>query len=171
MRRDEVFAREFMARIEGRSRNEVRRIFRDSFALPLLKAVSALSPDSSFGLRERSMLDALFEKSHYQGDLTSALEAQGGDAESVQKAVDASLDALMPSIEAEMAAAGNPLDLLVASLSGDRAPVHFVAHLVMPARITRANTCAEGDTASWEFDSEDLYGRGFEMWARAAGPS
>lgn len=25
-----------------------------------------------------------------------------------------------------------------------------------------------GETAPWEFDQDDLYGRGFEMWARAA---
>lgn len=37
----------------------------------------------------------------------------------------------------------------------------------MPAPIVRANTCATGDTATWEFEGEDLYGRGFEMWAKA----
>jgi hypothetical protein len=37
----------------------------------------------------------------------------------------------------------------------------------MPAPILRANTCFQGDVATWDFDSEDMYGRGFEMSAVA----
>ena len=47
--------------------------------------------------------------------------------------------------------------------------IHFKVTLLMPAAITRANACVQGDTAVWEFDQDDLYGRGFEMWARAGG--
>jgi hypothetical protein len=38
----------------------------------------------------------------------------------------------------------------------------------MPAPILRANTCVAGDTATWEFEEEDLFGRGFEMKALAS---
>ena len=38
----------------------------------------------------------------------------------------------------------------------------------MPLPILRANTCFSGDTAVWEFEEEDLFGRGFEMKALAA---
>jgi hypothetical protein len=169
-REDEAFTREFTSRVEGRVRSEVKRIYRDSFALPFARAVQALSPERSFGLRERAALDALFQKPRYDAALAAALAAGGGDPDRVRSAVDESLDAILPSLEAEMNAAGVPLDVLAATLSHERPPVRFVAHLVMPGRIVRANTCAEGDEASWEFDSEDLYGRGFEMWARAAGP-
>ena len=34
--------------------------------------------------------------------------------------------------------------------------------------IVSANACVSGDTAVWEFDQDDLYGRGFEMKASAA---
>jgi hypothetical protein len=47
--------------------------------------------------------------------------------------------------------------------------IRFKVTLVMPAAITRANACAQGDTVVWEFEQDDLYGRGFEMWARAGG--
>jgi hypothetical protein len=46
--------------------------------------------------------------------------------------------------------------------------VHFRATLLMPVPILRANACVTGDTAVWEFDEEDLFGRGFEMKAFAA---
>jgi hypothetical protein len=46
--------------------------------------------------------------------------------------------------------------------------VHFRATLVMPVPILRANTCVSGDTAVWEFDDDELFGRGFEMTALAA---
>ncbi len=48
--------------------------------------------------------------------------------------------------------------------------VRFRATLVMPVPILRANTCVAGDTATWEFDEEDLFGRGFEMKALASAP-
>jgi hypothetical protein len=40
----------------------------------------------------------------------------------------------------------------------------------MPVPILRANTCATGDTAQWDFDEDDLFGRGFEMKVLAAAP-
>lgn len=47
--------------------------------------------------------------------------------------------------------------------------VRFRATLVLPVPIVRANTCFQGDIATWEFTQEDLYGRGFEMWVKASG--
>ena len=41
--------------------------------------------------------------------------------------------------------------------------VHFKFTLVMPGPILRANTCFSGDTATWEFDDEDLYVHGFDI--------
>ena len=46
--------------------------------------------------------------------------------------------------------------------------LRFRATLVMPVPIVSANACMSGDTAVWEFDQDDLYGRGFEMKASAA---
>ena len=38
----------------------------------------------------------------------------------------------------------------------------------MPVPVLRANACIAGDTVVWEFEEEDLYGRGFEMKALAS---
>ena len=67
-------------------------------------------------------------------------------------------------VQRQIAEAGLPL----LPASDSQQPIHFHATLVMPVPIVRANTCAQGDTATWEFDGDDLYGRGFEMWAVAA---
>jgi len=60
-------------------------------------------------------------------------------------------------------AAGLPLTLPDRGTS-----VRFRATLVMPVPILRANACATGDTVVWEFEEEDLFGRGFEMKALAS---
>ena len=64
----------------------------------------------------------------------------------------------MPEVEA----AGLPL-----SLPDRGTSVRFRATLVMPFPILRANACVSGDTVVWEFEEEDLFGRGFEMKALA----
>jgi len=68
-----------------------------------------------------------------------------------------------------MDTAGLPMAL---ALGGDPAniEIHFRATLVMPTAITRANTCFNGDTATWEFDQDDLYAGPFPMWAKAKTP-
>ena len=48
--------------------------------------------------------------------------------------------------------------------------LHFRATLVMPFPIQRCNACAVGDTAVWEFQGAELYGRGFEMMALSSAP-
>jgi hypothetical protein len=171
LRRDEAFARDFLSRIEGPRLADVRRAYRESLALPIQRAVAAIPTRSSFSFRERAELERTLLGGRFEQDLTDALKAlaPGADEEAVGKAVDASLQASTPAIEAEMAAAGLPMDAVFPELQEKSSPVHFTARLVLPIPITRANTCFENDTASWEFDQEDLYGRGFEMWARAAG--
>jgi hypothetical protein len=98
------------------------------------------------------------------GDLRDRLVAlaPGVDPEKVGDALDATLDALNEPLTRETANAGFPP---LSELLWHR--IHFHATLVMPAPIVRANTCASGDTAVWDFDGDDLYGRGFEMWATA----
>jgi hypothetical protein len=79
--------------------------------------------------------------------------------------VDAALDAVGERVVAQLKKDGLPLPgEFVEPVSS----THFRVTLVMPGPILRANTCAQGDTATWEFDGDDLYGRGFELWARAA---
>jgi hypothetical protein len=48
--------------------------------------------------------------------------------------------------------------------------IKFHATVVMPAPIVRANTCYQGNTATWDFTPSDLYGRGFEMRVEARSP-
>jgi hypothetical protein len=172
LKRDSPFARELVQRIEAPhiKKSDVRRVYRDDFALPLLRAATALAARRAYGLRERQQLQALFQEDRFGPALAAGLLGllPGADPAQVRTASDASLEALMPGLESEMAAAGLPMDALFPDLQETRAPIHFTARLVMPAPITRANTCVNGDTATWEFEGDDLYGRGFEMWARAA---
>jgi hypothetical protein len=80
-------------------------------------------------------------------------------------AVDAAIEALGESLLERAEQAGLPL------LPGRRTfSISFRATLVLPWPIRRANTCATGDTAGWEFDEQDLYGRGFEMMALTSAP-
>jgi hypothetical protein len=83
----------------------------------------------------------------------------------VAKASDDAVDELGITILDEVEQAGLPL---LAPDGGTR--VRFRATLVMPAPIVRATTCVSGDTAVWEFDGDDLFGRGFEMKALATAP-
>ncbi len=102
----------------------------------------------------------------HEKDLAARLAqlAPGADPEVLDRALDKSADHIGEGLQRELEQAGLPL----LSASDSQQPIHFRATLVMPAPIVRANTCAQGDTATWEFDADDLYGRGFEMWAVAA---
>ena len=89
----------------------------------------------------------------------------GTPPEEIEAAVEASMNRLGDSLLGQLEEAGLPL------FTPDGASrVRFRATLVMPVPILRANTCVSGDTATWEFDEEDLYGRGFEMKALASAP-
>jgi hypothetical protein len=167
LQKDNAFAAQMIGRLEGAPFREkdVARAFREAVALPFAAEVSALSARPVYGPRERRDIEALVDRlTALSGDLRDRLVAlaPGVDPEKVGDALDATLDALNEPLSRETANAGFPP---LSEPLRDR--IHFHATLVMPAPIVRANTCANGDTAVWDFDGDDLYGRGFEMWATA----
>jgi len=168
-RREDEFASAF-ARQLGRTappRGETRRAYRERFARPFAAALASLTARPVYGPRERQETDRLMDQlTDLQKDLTEALAAQApaADPEALSAAVEATFETFSESLDREITGAG----LLFPMAFADPARhVHIRATLVMPTPIVRANTCATGDTATWEFDGEDLYGRGFEMWAKA----
>jgi hypothetical protein len=172
MRRDDAYAARVAAalRDEGASPREgdLRRAFRERLAGPFASEVAAIGERPIYGPRERHDLDGLFERlDERQKDLAAALTAlaPGVDAERVAKASDEAIDALGQSVLDEVERQGLPL-----LFPEGASKVHFRATLVMPAPIVRASTCVSGDTAVWEFDGEDLFGRGYEMKALASAP-
>jgi len=147
------------------SRGELRRCFRERLAQPFLREVSALARRPVHGPRERRDLETLLDRfSELQADLLQALAAgsPGAAAGELREALDDVIEAIGDSIQKQSLNAGLPTPL---DLSDRRTRIHFRATLVMPGPIVRANTCVQGDTATWEFEQDDLYGRGFEMWA------
>ncbi len=168
-RRENEFATTF-ARTLGRTappRGETRRAYRERFARPFAAAAAALVNRPLYGPRERQETDGLMDRlSDLQKDLAEALAAQapGADPDAVSKALDETIESFAESLDREVTGAGLPFPTAFADPARH---VHIRATLVMPAPIVRANTCATGDTATWEFEGEDLYGRGFEMWAKA----
>jgi hypothetical protein len=172
LRRDDAYAARVAAalRDEGASPREgdLRRAFRERLAAPFASEVAAIGERPIHGPRERHDLDALFDRlDERQKDLAAALTAfaPGVDAERVAKASDEAVDALGQSVLDEVERQGLPL-----LFPDGSSKVHFRATLVMPAPIVRASACVSGDTAVWEFDGEDLFGRGYEMRALAAAP-
>jgi hypothetical protein len=123
-----------------------------------------------FGPRQRQLLEESLERlgdKKEREELSSALATvlPGRDAAALDKAVDAALDAVAERLVARLKKDGLPLP---GEFEEPASTIRFRVTLIMPGAILRANTCAQGDTATWEFDQDDLYGRGFEMWARAA---
>jgi hypothetical protein len=170
LKREETFA-EGYARALADDRltpreSDLRRAFREQLASPFAREVAALAERPLFGPREKRELDALLEGFKPKQDAIVARVlalSPGADPEVVAEAADASLNRLAEDLLPEVEAAGLSLDL------PDRGTtLRFRATLVMPAPILRANTCVAGDTAVWEFGEEDLFGRGFEMWAVAS---
>ncbi len=145
-------------------KKEVKALLHERLVDPFTRRVAELTSATFFGPHERERLDQLLSKDldAWSRDFTAGLLAllPGADEAVVSKALDQSFDRWGDGVQRDMDAAGLPL------LVGEHR-VHFKATLQLPAPIVRANTCAQGDTASWEFEQEDLYGRGFEMWARA----
>jgi hypothetical protein len=169
-RRDEDFARRVRRELgEGRGApdDKIRRSFRELFADPFARDVASLTHRPLFGPRERRALDEIMEHLEVrQRDLSGTLQvfSPGIDPDEVDQAVGTSLDALGEELLESSEAAAWALGL------GETAQIRFRATLVMPFPIRRANTCAVGDTAVWEFEGEELYGRGFEMMALASAP-
>ncbi len=168
-KRDEWFA-ERLLRALGSSplqKDEVRRAYRATFAEPFARGVGRVAERPIWGPRERAELERL-----------------GAQVDELQKALLADLVLRAPSVpESAMSAA---LDKVQDEMGGEILPgleragllltddngtsrIHFRATLTLPGTIVRANTCVQGDTATWEFDQADLYGGGFEMWAKAVG--
>jgi hypothetical protein len=170
VKRDEAFARGFAAALEDDRAaprdSDVRRAYREIFAEPFAKEVAALAERPLYGPREKRELEELFDGlTGKQKDLAARLSAlaPGTPLEQVEAAADKSVNSLGDDLLGELDAAGLPF----ATPQGLQ-HVRFHATLAMPAAILRANTCVAGDTASWEFDEEDLFGRGFEMTAIAS---
>lgn len=170
--RDGAFADGLEAALgEGQApKGAVKRAWRD-FADAFARRLAALAARPLFGPGERRELDQLVERASWD-DLRGRLQALVPSLaeEDLGKAVDASAEALWPAVEREMEAAGMPAALVAPELAERRARTRFRVTLVMPAPITRANTCVNGDTAVWEFEGDELFGRGFEMRARAEVP-
>jgi hypothetical protein len=170
LKREEAFAEGYTRafddpRLTPRE-SDLRRAYREQLASPFAREVAALAERPLFGPREKRELDELLDGLKQKQEAIVARVAAlspGTDPEAVDDAADAALNGLAEDLLPEVEAAGLSLDL------PDRGTtLRFRATLVMPVSILRANTCATGDTAVWEFDEEDLFGRGFEMTAVAA---
>ncbi len=172
LKRDQAFADAFataFAEETGRGTAPPRaadlsRLFREMFAEPYARAVAAIAERPFFGPRERHELERIGSDDLDSKALAQRISAltSGVSLESIDKATEASVNKVGEQLLDELERAGLP------SPFGDELRAHFRATLVMPAPILRANACVAGDTVVWEFESDDLYGRGFEMKALAA---
>jgi hypothetical protein len=170
LKRDEAFAESFRLALAGDGaaprESDVRRAYRERLAEPFAREVAELAERPLYGPRERRELDQVYERlDARQKALAARLSTLAPDlpAEAVDAAVDAAFEKTGEGLLAQLDAAGLPLATELRELR-----VRFRATLVMPVPILRANTCVSGDTAVWEFDDDELFGRGFEMTALAA---
>ncbi len=170
LKRDEAFAESFALALAesgvGPRESDVRRTYRERLAEPFAREVAELAERPFYGPRERRELDEVYDRLDAKQKALSArlsVLAPGLPAEAVDAAVEAAFNETGERLLAQLDAAGLPLATEVRQLR-----VHFRATLVMPVPILRANACVSGDSAVWEFEDEDLFGRGFEMKAFAA---
>jgi hypothetical protein len=171
-RRDEDFARHFHEALgddpDAPAPDHLRRAFRELFAEPFARDISSLTTRPLYGPRERRALEEVLDSLELlQGNLGAAVHAlaPGAPPDALDEAMGSSLDALGEEVFAQSEAAIEALGL------GRRVgQLHSRATLVMPFPIQRCNACAVGDTAVWEFEGAELYGRGFEMMALARAP-
>ena len=167
--KDKAFADAFVHALgdEHKDRGPFRRAFKEVLAIPLARLVEALAARPTFGPHERQQLERLSDEGPVQ-DFTLALRAlvPGMDPDALDKAAEAALTEVFEPIQKDMETAGLPMALAFGADPADL-EIHFRATLVMPTAITRANTCFTGDTATWEFDQDDLYAGSFLMWAKA----
>jgi hypothetical protein len=170
LKREEAFADGYARALDDAPATprapDLRRAFRDQLAAPFAREVAALAERPLFGPREKRDLEELLEGLKEKQEAIVARVAALAPAtppEAVADATDAALNQLAESLVPEVEAAGLPLTLPDRGTS-----VRFRATLVLPAPILRANACAAGDTVVWEFEEEDLFGRGFEMKALAS---
>jgi hypothetical protein len=149
---------------------DLRRLFRDGVIGPTRAAVLRVIDRPLFGPRERQELQGLIEKSSTVELARSLGTIAPAAAESdIDEALEKALGDLATNIANQLKREGLPIpDEARGDKDNDAIPrVHFRVTLVMPGPIRRANACVQGDTATWEFDRDDLYGRGVEMWAQA----
>ena len=173
LKRDGELRRGFAEALAGKGagprESDVRRAYRERLAEPFAREVALLAERPLYGPRERRDLDALFDRiDEKQKDLADRLSAlaPGTPPEEVAAAAEASFNALGDSASSRSSrrpgSRSSRPRARTASASAPRSSC--------PAPILRANTCVTGDTATWEFDEEDLFGRGFEMKALASAP-
>ncbi|HXK12315.1 MAG TPA: hypothetical protein VMT70_21935 [Vicinamibacteria bacterium] len=170
LKRDGAFADGFAAALAGKGagprESDVRRAYRERLAEPFAREVALLAERPLYGPREKRELDEIWDGiDRKEKDLAARLAslAPGTPPEEIEAAEEASLNLLGDGLFAQLDQAGLPI---VTTDGPER--LRFRATLVMPVPILRANTCVAGDTAVWEFEGEDLFGRGFEMKALAA---
>jgi hypothetical protein len=170
--RDEEFARLVLDALGDRAgaprEDGLGQAYLEIFAEPFARDVSDLRRRPIFGPRERRDLEGILEAVEaHQADLRLAAHSLAPTVpmDDLDVAVDAAMDALGDTVLERAEDSGLPL------LPGRRTiRIAFQATLVLPYPIGRSNTCASGDTAVWEFDEQELYGRGFEMMALASAP-
>jgi hypothetical protein len=167
VKQEDAFAQRFKAEIGSTAWRDadVRRAYREFLAEPFAREVGALAERPLFGPRERRELDEIYGRlDGRQKALVARLaqQAPDGDTDTVDKAVNGAMDRVGDTLLESLEAAGLPLIIGQGELK-----LRFRATLVMPVPIVSANACVSGDTAVWEFEQDDLYGRGFEMKASA----
>lgn len=173
VQREDEFAERWLraAPESGVGRAELKRAFRERLAQPFAREVGALTSRPVHGPRERQDLEALFDRlGLLEAELLAAVHAAapGADPDELRETADVVLNEMSGPIWKQIHEAGLPAPFGLAEETAARATrIRFRATLVMPGPIVRANACVQGDTATWEFEQDDLYGRGFEMWARA----
>jgi hypothetical protein len=170
LKRDGEFADGFAEALAGKGTgprdSDVRRAYRERLAEPFAREVALLAERPLYGPRERRDLDTLFDRiDEKQKDLADRLAAisPGTPPEEVAAAAEVSFNALGQRFLAQLEEAGLPL-----FTPEGQGRLRLRATLVMPVPILRANACVTGDTVVWEFEEEDLFGRGFEMKALAS---
>jgi len=170
LKRDGEFADGFAEALAGKGTgprdSDVRRAYRERLAEPFAREVALLAERPLYGPRERRDLDTLFDRiDEKQEDLADRLAAlsPGTPPEEVAAAAEVSFNALGQGLLAQLEEAGLPL-----FTPEGQGRLRLRATLVMPVPILRANACVTGDTVVWEFEEEDLFGRGFEMKALAS---
>jgi hypothetical protein len=151
-------------------RREAQRLFRDRLAEPFTRRVGSLTHRPIHGPREQKEIERLLkeleaDQARLARELAERVPAV--DAEDVETAVDRAMSVLAEHLDRDLASQGLELALL---LPEDASRLRFRLTLTMPGPIVRANTCVQGDTAVWEFTGDDLFGHGFDIWARAVVP-
>lgn len=170
LKRDDAFARQFAEALADKGvpprEGELRRAYHELFAAPFARDVAQIAERPFFGPRERRELDALLQGlDEKQRALVARLVplTGGAAAADVEAATETAVQKLGEALDAQLGEAGLSL-----TAPDGAARIRFHATVVMPVPILRANTCVTGDTAQWEFDEDDLFGRGFAMKVLAA---